>query len=75
MFFIWSEQSFLFSRYLNCSHDILGKQEIKIDEKNKVNFKMHYVTTWFTNNSNTYITQYLTKVRQPYNEIWSVNRT
>ena len=30
------------------------------------------ITTWLK--SNTYIAQYLTKKRQAYNEIWSVNR-
>ena len=29
--------------------------------------------TWLTNNYNTYIKQYLTKWKQPYNEIWSGN--
>ena len=30
----------------------------------KVNFKIHDVTTWFTNNCNTHIGQYLTKNNQ-----------
>ena len=33
----------------------------------KVNFKTYDVTTWLTNNSNTDISQYLTKERQPDN--------
>ena len=32
------------------------------------------VTTWLTNNGNSYIAQYLKKYRQPDNEIWSVSR-
>ena len=35
---------------------------------------MSDVTTWLTNNYNSYIDQYLTKQRQPDNEIWLVNR-
>ena len=31
----------------------------------KANFKIHDVTTWLTNNSNTYIAQYFTKYREP----------
>ena len=37
-----------------------------------VNFKIHDVTTWLTNNCNTHIAQYLTKERQPDNETWSI---
>ena len=33
----------------------------RLDEKVKVNLRIHYVTTWFTNNSNTHIAQYLAK--------------
>ena len=29
--------------------------------ESKVNFKIHDVTTWLTNNYNTHISQYLTK--------------
>ena len=29
--------------------------------ESKFNFKIHDVTTWFKNNCNTHITQYLTK--------------
>ena len=44
-----------------------------LDEKDKLNFKIYDVTTWLTNNYNSHIAQYLTKERQPDNEIWSVN--
>ena len=44
-----------------------------LDEKDKLNFKIYDVTTWLTNNYNAHIAQYLTKERQPDNEIWSVN--
>ena len=40
--------------------------------KAQVNFKMYDVTDWQTNNCNTHIAQYLTRYRQPDNEIWSV---
>ena len=33
----------------------------RLDEKDKVNFKVYDITTWSTNNCNTYIVQYLTK--------------
>ena len=38
----------------------------------KINFNL--VTIWLKNNYSTYIAQYLTKQRQPDNEIWSVSR-
>ena len=34
---------------------------------------MYDVTAWLTNTYNTHIVQYLTKERQPDNEIWSDN--
>ena len=43
--------------------------------EHKGSFKIYDVTTWLTNNYNTYITQYLTKQRQPEVEIWSGNTT
>ena len=46
----------------------------QLDWKDNVNFKIHDVTTWLTNNCNTYIAQYLTRQKQPDNETWSVNR-
>ena len=33
----------------------------RLDKKDKVNFKVYDVKTWFTNNYNTYVAQYLTK--------------
>ena len=35
---------------------------------------MYDITAWLTNNYNPYIAQYLTKQKQPDNEMWSVNR-
>ena len=40
-----------------------------------VNLKIHDVTSWFSNNSDTHIAQYLTKKKATSNEIWSINRT
>ena len=37
--------------------------EKQLDQKDKVNFKIYDVTTWLTNNCNTYIDQYLKKYR------------
>ena len=39
-----------------------------------VNFKIYDVTEWTTNNYNTHNAQYLKKLRQPDNEIWSADR-
>ena len=36
-------------------------QKKRPDWKDKVNFKIYDATTWFKNNYNTYIAQYLTK--------------
>ena len=53
--------------------DFLVMQEKGVEQKYKVNFKIYDVTAWLTNNYNTHIAQYLTKERQPDNEIWSDN--
>ena len=44
-----------------------------IEKTDKVNFKIYDVIIWLINNCNTRITQYISKLRQPGNEIWSVN--
>ena len=36
----------------------------RLDKKDKVNFKVYDVKTWFTNNCNPYVAQYLTKGNQ-----------
>ena len=41
--------------------DFLVLQEKRLDQKDKVNFRIHDVSTWFTKNCNTHIAQYLTK--------------
>ena len=41
-------------------------------QNSKFDFKIYDVTRWLTNNYNTHIAQYLTKLRQPDN--WSVYR-
>ena len=61
MLFIPSWKLFSFSTYLSFSHDFLVLLEKRLDLKDKVNFKIHDVTTWLTNNYNTHIAQYLTK--------------
>ena len=48
-------------------------QKERLVLKNKINFKNYDGTTWLTNNYNTRIGQYLSKYRQPINEIWSGN--
>ena len=49
-------QLYLFKYYL----DFLVVQKKLFDQKDKVNFKFYDVTTWLTNNYNTYIAQYPT---------------
>ena len=46
--------------------------ERNLDKKAMVNFKIHDVTVWTTNNYNTHIAQYLKKQKHIDNEIWSV---
>ena len=48
---------FPFSRYLSFCQGSWScrKNGNIIDEKDKVNFKIHDVTTWFTNNCNTHV--------------------
>ena len=45
-----------------------------VKTEDTINFKIYDVTTWLTNNYNTHIVQYLTKLKQSDNEIWSGNR-
>ena len=51
-----------------------GHVEKRCDQKDKVNFKIYYATTWETNNCNTHSAQYLIKLRRSGKEIGSVNR-
>ena len=41
--------------------DFLVMQQKRLDEKDKINFKIYDVPTWLTNNYNTHIAQYFTK--------------
>ena len=38
-----------------------GQVAKQLDQKHKFNFKIYDVSTWLTNNCNTYIAQYLEK--------------
>ena len=58
MLFIPSQKLFSFSRYLSFRHDFLVMQEKRLDKKDKVNFKIHDVTTWLKNNCDRHIAQY-----------------
>ena len=51
-----------------------GHVKKRLDEKDKVNFKICDIGTWETNNCNTHVAQYLKKKRQLDNEVCSVNR-
>ena len=52
---------------------LFGHVGKRLDQKDKVNFKIFDVTTCLTNNCNTHINQYLKNKRQSGNEIWSVS--
>ena len=41
--------------------DALAMQKKRLDLKDKVNFKIDYVTAWLTKNYSTHIAQYLPK--------------
>ena len=71
------KQTFLyviFSIYLRYCHDFLVRWKKQFDWNDKVNFKIHDITAWITNNYHTNIAQCLKKKRQPGNEVWSFNR-
>ena len=54
-------KAFFALKIIHFSHVILVMWEKQLDLKDKAHFKIHDVTTWFTNNSSTHIAQYLTK--------------
>ena len=58
MLFISSSELFLFSRYLNLT--FWSCREKGLIKKGEVNFEIHDLTAWLTNNHNTHIAQYLT---------------
>ena len=74
MIFISSQKLFSFSRYLSFYHEVLAMQKKRLDWKDKVNFKVHDVTTLLTNNFDTRNAQYLTKQKQLNKETQSINR-
>ena len=49
-------------------------QNKQLDWKDQVNLKIHDTTTWLTNKCNTRIGQNPSKLKQPGNETWSINR-
>ena len=59
MIFISPQKLFSFSKYLSFCRDFLVMQKKQFDQKDKVNLKIHYVTTWITNNCNAHIADYL----------------
>ena len=52
---------FLLSRYLSFCHAFLIMQEKRLDQKDKVNFRINGITALLTNNQNTHIAQCLRK--------------
>ena len=76
LFFAWMMKNayfilkaLLFPRYLSFCYDFghVGNKNSLIRKIAKVNFKIHDITTWLTNNCNTHITQYFKKLREPHN--------
>ena len=58
MLFTSPQKFFSFSRYLTFGLDFFGRVAKRLDYNDKVNFKIHNVTTWLTNNYNTHIAQF-----------------
>ena len=52
---------FSFLRYFSFCHNFFVMQKKRLNQKNKVNLKIHDVTACITNNCNTNIAQYLKK--------------
>ena len=73
MLFILRKKLFSFSRYLNFCIDFLVMKKKRLDSKYKVNFKIYDVTTWLTNNYNTFC-PISCEVKTTRQEIWSINR-
>ena len=60
-------------KILNLCSDFFDHVEKWLDEKAKFNSRIYDVKDSTTNNYHTHIARYLTKKRQPDNDIWSVN--
>ena len=73
--FLFHLRSSFRSKYLSFCHDLLAMRTKRLDQKDNVNFEIIDVTAWLAKNCNPRIVQYLTKLRQPDNETWSINRT
>ena len=74
MFFISSQKFSLLLEYLNFFPDVFGQVEKRNDNKAKMSFRIYDVTNRSTNNYNKHIGRSLKKLKQPDNEIWSVNK-
>ena len=64
MLFIPSAKLFSLSRYFNFLSWIFDYLKKRLDQKDKVNFKIYHVTTWLKNNCNTDIDQSRSKDNQ-----------
>ena len=47
---------------------------MRLDQKDKLNFKIYDVNAWLTNYYHAHIARYLTKYRQADSKIWSGNK-
>ena len=59
--FVSTEELFLFLSCLNFCPNFFRHVGKRLDKKAKVNFKIHAVKNWATNNYDTRIAQYLKK--------------
>ena len=59
--FYFAINALFVAKIFNLLSSLFGRVEKRLDEKNKVDFKINDVTTWETNNRNTHIYQYLKK--------------
>ena len=59
--FYFTLKALLVLKIVKFLSSIFGHVEKRLDQKDKVNFKIYDVTTWLTNNCNTHIDQYLKK--------------
>ena len=62
---------FSFPRYFNFCPDFLTIISKRFDKKANFGFKVNDVKDWITNNYNTHFSQYLKKLGQSVDIIWS----
>ena len=56
-----TSKAFFVIKIFKFSSRLLGHASKRLDQKDKINFKIYDVTAWLTNNCDTHIAQYLEK--------------